>query len=154
MYTSQQEQSRDVCDPPGALDASGERALQIRQAASSVGTALTSVLSRIGDFRTFTRSVGAIASKTQALAINAAIEAAKAGEAGRGFSVIAREINDLSTRSKEASREIAATIEEVEERLKTIQDDQQKARDHLFALLAGEGVRRQAPPSEETGGPS
>ena len=117
MITSQQEPSRGVFDPPGALDTGGERTLQVRHAASSVGTALTSVLTMIGDFRAFTRSVGTIASKTQALAINAAIEAAKAGEAGRGFSVIAREINDLSTRSKEASREIAATIGEVEERL-------------------------------------
>jgi twitching motility protein PilJ len=61
-----------------------------------------------------------ITEQTNVLALNAAIQAASAGEAGRGFSVVAEEVQRLAERSGDATRQIAALV-------KTIQTDTQDA---------------------------
>ncbi|MBV8037751.1 methyl-accepting chemotaxis protein [Roseateles sp.] len=61
--------------------------------------------------------VGSIASQTNLLALNAAVEAARAGEAGRGFSVLAQEVRRLALSAAEAARHMAATVQQVNERI-------------------------------------
>ncbi len=61
-----------------------------------------------------------ITEQTNVLALNAAIQAASAGEAGRGFSVVAEEVQRLADRSAEAAKQIAALV-------RTIQTDTQDA---------------------------
>ena len=61
-----------------------------------------------------------ITEQTNVLALNAAIQAASAGEAGRGFTVVAEEVQRLAERSGEATKQIAAIV-------KTIQTDTQSA---------------------------
>lgn len=67
-----------------------------------------------------TELIADITEQTNVLALNAAIQAASAGEAGRGFSVVAEEVQRLAERSGDATRQIATLV-------KTIQTDTQDA---------------------------
>ncbi|WP_374242989.1 methyl-accepting chemotaxis protein [Zoogloea sp.] len=86
---------------------------------SKLGMELVELTDRISrrasDVESILGQIAGIAKQTNLLALNAAIEAARAGEAGRGFAVVADEVRDLSTRTSQLSQQISTVMKSMRE---------------------------------------
>ncbi|MBV6289580.1 PAS domain S-box protein [Pseudomonas sp. MAFF 301350] len=84
------------------------RALAVQMESAVEGIAALDEQSQI--VGSIVKSIGGIADQTNLLALNAAIEAARAGEQGRGFAVVADEVRQLASRTTKATEEIVGVV--------------------------------------------
>jgi methyl-accepting chemotaxis protein len=101
-----------------------------------------SIAKHAKDVQGILSEIGAIAKQTNLLALNAAIEAARAGEAGRGFAVVADEVRDLSARTTQFSQQINTLMQGMQVSVKQTETAIQgmASQDMTFALESKQQV--------------
>jgi len=124
------------------LDYIVENTVSNSQSAMGLVERMEEIRSRLADIRGILGEIESISKQTNLLALNAAIEAARAGEAGRGFAVVADEVRHLSARTNQFSQEIRSKVGNVNDSVVSAQTaiNELAAKDMNFTLQAKEQV--------------
>jgi methyl-accepting chemotaxis protein len=123
----------------GAIKAFMESMEKVRHNAIEVDDAIAKLSRRVERIGTVVEVIDEIADRSDLLALNAALEGAKAGDAGRGFSIVAAEMRRLAENVMESTKEIKNLISEIREATHAAKE-------------ASDGNKRMASEGEKLGG--
>lgn len=119
-----------------------DRASGLADSVKRVEGAISDVSRTLRQVADASESINKIAFQTRIVAFNASVEAVRAGEAGRGFGVVAEAVKDLAQSVANSSREIALEIEQLGNRVKDLEAQIRQGRDGGDALDAQSVVRQ------------
>ena len=111
-----------------------------RKAVEDVGNEVAGIVATLRQVSQAAGTITQIALQTRLVAFNASVEAKRAGEAGRGFGVVADAVKDLAAQVESSSKEIMSTVGELDARIETlsreirIHDDTAQAKQHQGAF--------------------
>jgi methyl-accepting chemotaxis protein len=106
-----------IVDETGSSTQAVERA---RQAIADVGSEVSGIVDTLRDVSSAAGQITKIALQTRLVAFNASVEAKRAGEAGRGFSVVADAVRELASKVDESSRQIMHTVGRLDQRIEAL----------------------------------
>ncbi|MDT0593321.1 methyl-accepting chemotaxis protein [Glaciecola petra] len=106
-----QEASKETINGENAVSISMQGINRTAEEVGLVGETITELNERVSDILGMVDVIKAVAEQTNLLALNAAIEAARAGEQGRGFAVVADEVRSLAQRTQDSTQEISNVVD-------------------------------------------
>jgi methyl-accepting chemotaxis protein WspA len=115
----------------GNLEMMDDTMHQLQESSGSISGKLSVINERAGDITNVVTAITKVADQTNLLSVNAAIEAEKAGEYGRGFLVVAQEIRRLADQTAGASLEIEGSVQEMQTSVSAGVMEMDKFADHV-----------------------
>ncbi len=100
-----------------------DRASGLADSVARVESAISEVSTTLKQVADASQVINKIAFQTRIVAFNASVEAVRAGDAGRGFGVVAQAVKDLAQMVADSSREIATVVDRLGERVRTLEQE-------------------------------
>jgi len=120
-------QLKDIQDSQQGIQGETERSMnsvtEARRAVEQIGAEVAALVGSLREVAGAAQQITQIALQTRLVAFNASVEAKRAGEAGRGFSVVADAVKDLSTQVEATSKAIMATVGDLDARVQALESD-------------------------------
>jgi methyl-accepting chemotaxis protein len=142
---------REIGRSAVSLATDGERASRLSRQTVDAMSALRQSSERVS---TVVGLIAEIAAQSNLLALNATIESARAGDAGRGFAIVANEVKDLSTSTAKAAAEIASLVEQMRSDAQSATTEVQAVEDIISTIREHQVVVASSVEEQSTAGSS